>query len=202
MANKKIDFPLADRLRQSHSRSQACSTLFDFMEKYGQSCYEESVTQLEHALQAACLARASQAESCQVVAALLHDIGHFLMDEQSSQGDFMQEDWCHESIGADHLAEFFDPEVIGPIRLHVPAKRYLCTVDQDYYEKLSHASRQSFRLQGGEMSEEERAAFEANPSHASAVLLRGWDDRAKESGLKVPHLESYRAEVVGCLLLS
>ena len=42
-------------------------------------CYDEEVSQLEHAVQGAILSRSEQGNSKDVAAALLHDIGHFLM---------------------------------------------------------------------------------------------------------------------------
>jgi predicted HD phosphohydrolase len=41
--------------------------------------YDEEVTQLEHAIQSAWLARQNGDSSVEITAALLHDIGHFLM---------------------------------------------------------------------------------------------------------------------------
>jgi hypothetical protein len=42
----------------------------------------------------------------------LHDIGHFLTDEHAENGDFLAEDWRHESVGADCLAPFVVESVI------------------------------------------------------------------------------------------
>ena len=58
------------------------------MERRGQSFYDEVVTQLEHALQCAHQAQQAGADSVQVAAALLHDLGHFLVDEHSEEADF------------------------------------------------------------------------------------------------------------------
>ena len=46
-----------------------------------------AVTQLQHALQCARQAELAEADPVQVVAALLHDLGHFLVDEQDEQAD-------------------------------------------------------------------------------------------------------------------
>ena len=194
----EINFTLTTDLETADSRKEMCDVLFQFMRDHGQSFYDESVTQLEHALQTAHLAKQKTAACEQVTSALLHDIGHFLMDEHSEHGDFLSEDWNHEEVGAEHLNMFFDPKVVEPIRLHVPAKRYLCTVDARYYEGLSRASKRSYELQGGPMSNAEVAEFESNPFYESAVLLRRWDDGAKVEGLKVEDLESYRDEVESC----
>ena len=196
----RIDFRIDIELDNAVSVSDKTTVLLEFMLRHGQSFYDESVTQLEHALQAANLARQANAPSEQVTAALLHDIGHFLMDEHSGDGEFLEEDWCHETVGAEHLNRWFGDEITEPIRLHVPAKRYLCTVDQSYFDKLSAASQRSLMLQGGKMSDSEQSDFESNEFYQTAVRLRRWDDDAKVKGLAVPDLEAYRDDVASCFV--
>ena len=87
------------------------------------------------------------------------------------------------------LAERFGPEVSEPVRLHVAAKRYLCTVESDYFGKLSPDSVRSLGLQGGLMSADEVEAFRANPlprrSGAAAPLRRGRQGPARhDAGLR------------------
>ena len=113
--------------------------LLSFMLEKGLSFYDEVVTQLDHALQAAELAKKSNANNYLITSALLHDLGHLLLNEKS-----LAEDLNHEEIGANAMTTFFPSTVTEPIRLHVDAKRYLCTVDQDYYNNLSQASQNSF----------------------------------------------------------
>lgn len=194
-----IDTTLAHDLAGAPSAAEKVTLLFDYMRRRGQSHYDETVTQLAHGLQAAHFARQSGRPAHEVTSALLHDIGHLLVDEHEAAGEFLNDDFEHEVIGAEMLKAFFGPEVFEPIRLHVPAKRYLCTVDPAYIEDLSPASKRSFELQGGIMNDDERAAFEANPYYESAVLLRRWDDAAKVEGMDVPGLEEYRKDVAACL---
>jgi phosphonate degradation associated HDIG domain protein len=194
-----VDHSLIENFSQCSTATQMTDVLFEFMQRKGNSFYDEAVTQLEHALQAALLARQNKASPPQVAAALLHDIGHFLMDEEDQQSDFLQEDWLHEEVGAEQLTPFFDESVIDPIRLHVPAKRYLCTVEPEYYQGLSNASKRSYELQGGQLSEAEKSAFESNPHYQSAVLLRRWDDGAKITGFTTPPLSDFREEVQACI---
>jgi len=78
-----------------------------------------------------------------------------------------------------------------PIRLHVPAKRFLCWKDPEYLRQLSPASVQSLALQGGPMNDEQAAAFLRNPFADAAVALRHWDDEAKVPGLRVPDAAYY-----------
>jgi predicted HD phosphohydrolase len=74
----------------------------------------------------------------------------------------------------------------------VPAKRYLCATDPGYFNKLSSASVVTLRLQGGPMSSPERSAFEAEPYHRDAVLVRQWDDQGKIAGLHTGDFAHYR----------
>jgi phosphonate degradation associated HDIG domain protein len=173
--------------------------LFAWYRQVGANNYDEQVTQLEHALQTAENARQDGAPAAEIVAALLHDIGHFLVDEHRQHGDFLTRDLRHEDAGAAWLARFFPTEAITPVRLHVSAKRWLCTQDARYWHGLSDASKHSLEVQGGTMSPDEIAAFEATPGWRAALALRQRDDLAKERGRQVPGLESFRSLVVGCL---
>ena len=194
----RIDQTLAEQMT-GMAAAEKVVTLFDYMERKGQSFYDESVTQLEHACQCANQARLHDGSTTQIAGALLHDIGHFLLDEHNAESDFLEEDQNHEEVGADYLEPFFPEAVTTPIRLHVPAKRYLCTTDASYYDGLSEASKRSFRVQGGVMSDEERTAFERIPHYQDALQLRRWDDLAKVRGLETPAIDTYREIVQACL---
>ena len=193
-----IDQTLAEQLTGAIAAEQV-ATLFNYMERRGQSFYDESVTQLEHACQCANQARLHDASTTQIAGALLHDIGHFLLDEHNAESDFLEEDQNHEEVGADYMEPFFVEAVTTPIRLHVPAKRYLCTTDASYYDGLSEASKRSFQVQGGMLSDDERAAFEQIPHYQDALQLRRWDDLAKVRGLETPLIDTYREIVQACL---
>ncbi len=174
--------------------------LFDYLKAHGQERYEEEVTQMTHALQAACQAREGGFSDELVTAALLHDIGHMLADDPIEANNPTVVNDLHEELAADYLKGIFPDAVTEPIRLHVPAKRYLCTTDPEYYEDLSEASKKSFHLQGGAMSDEERTAFERHPFYREAVQLRTWDDRAKDLEWAVPEIEAYAGAVRQALL--
>lgn len=150
----------------------------------------EPVTQTEHALQAAWAAEQEQASDSLVAAALLHDVGHLLHDLGEDCADDGVDD-RHEALGARWLASHFGPEVVEPVRLHVPAKRYLCAVDEAYRARLSPASIQSLRLQGGPFSKPEVDAFRAHPHFKQSLRLRGWDETAKVKGLATPPLAHF-----------
>ncbi len=151
------------------------------------------ISQRDHALQCAALARGDNASSALVVAALLHDIGHLSHRFGESPAKRGIDDH-HERLGAKQLTKHFGAAVSEPVRLHVPAKRYLCAVEPDYFGKLSPDSVRSLALQGGPMSAAEITAFEAEAWWRDAVALRHWDETAKVPGLPVPELESYSSE--------
>src|SRR5262249_53788452 len=153
-----------------------------YREKAQGAYFGEAVTEMEHALQCAHLAEQSGASPALVAAALLHDVGHLLHglpEDIAEQGI----DGRHEEGGAAWLQRYFQPPVVGPVRLHVAAKRYLCAVDPDYAASLSDASRRSLDLQGGPFTPAEVHRFEQEPWFRSAVALRRWDDAAKVPGL-------------------
>jgi phosphonate degradation associated HDIG domain protein len=154
--------------------------------RYGLS----DVNQLQHALQAAHLAQKAGHPDSLVAAALLHDIGHMVHDLGENPAERGVDD-AHEALGADWLAQYFPPEVTEPVRLHVAAKRYLCTTESDYFAKLSEDSVRSLALQGGEMSPEEVADFEANPGAKHAVILRRLDEEAKDPDAATPSFSDF-----------
>lgn len=151
----------------------------------------EPVSQLEHALQCAALAEEDGAAPTLIVAALLHDVGHMLHGLDPHGGRRGVDD-RHEVTGAALIGRWFGPEVTEPIRLHVPAKRYLCAVEPGYYDTLSPVSRHTLELQGNPFTPEAAQHFIAQPYAKDAVRLRRWDDRAKVTGLDVPRLTHYR----------
>ena len=189
---------LTDRLPQ-RTPNERVDLIFEFLERRGSSHYDEEVTQLEHALQCAQLATKSQSGASAIAAALLHDIGHLLLDEHSDSEGSSETDRNHEEYGAEFLAPYFPPEVTEPVRLHVPAKRYLCTTEVTYYETLSEASKHSFQLQGGALSDEERAEFEEHPQLKPALQLRRWDDLAKVIDHVAPEIETYREQMLAAM---
>ena len=145
----------------------------------------EAVSQTEHALQAAALAEAEGAAPPLVAAALLHDIGHLLAKRVGNQDD------RHEEIGWGYLKQAFGPSVAEPVRLHVPAKRYLCAVEPGYFDILSPASVRSLELQGGRFTARDASSFQATAHADEAIRLRRWDDRAKTRGAPTKQLADY-----------
>ena len=150
----------------------------------------EPVTVAEHMLQGAWLAEQEKAPEELVVAALLHDIGHFT----SEFGTYSPDDTTdrhHDEAGGEILAPFFPEVVTDCVRLHVAAKRYLCATDKSYFGKLSPASVHTLSLQGGPMSKDEIAEFERNPHFREAVQVRLWDESGKVAGMKTRKFRDY-----------
>ena len=172
--------------------------LFD---QRGHLAYGEGISELQHALQAASLAQKDNAPNSLIVAALLHDIGHLLHELPENVAE-QGIDGHHERIGEKWLENYFGPEISQPVRLHVEAKRYQCTVNPDYLAQLSPASLKSFILQGDKMNEDEVSNFEKNPFFKNALQLRTWDDNAKDPEVKTPLLDYYLPLVKAALVSS
>lgn len=166
--------------------------IFDLLERSASADYiGEGVSQLEHALQAAALARAANAASNEVLAALLHDIGHLCAKPDAARMSGLGV-LHHEDIGADFLAAHgLHASVTEVVRGHVAAKRYQVGSDASYYDRLSDASRVTLTHQGGAMDDAERRAFEALPIHRALLRVRAWDERAKDPGRQVEGLAFY-----------
>jgi phosphonate degradation associated HDIG domain protein len=169
-----------------------------FAERGSGEYHGEAVTQLEHAIQAAHFAEEDARPLEWIVAAFLHDVGHLLHGHGE---DYLTRgiNDSHEELGSRFLAHGFGPAVTEPIRLHVPAKRYLCAARRDYFGQLSPASVRSLELQGGPMNATEVTEFEANPHFAAAAAIREYDDRAKVVGLATPPFAHFRTYLERCL---
>ncbi len=155
-----------------------------------QAYFGERVSMAEHGLQAAHFAQAEGAPEELVLAALLHDIGHLLEAAPDDIAEWTL-DGRHEETGARWLSRHFGTSVSEPVRLHVPAKRYLCATDADYFARLSSASVHTLRLQGGPMAPVEVARFETEPFWRQAIRLRHWDDQGKVAGLRTVPLDAH-----------
>lgn len=148
------------------------------------------INQLQHALQSAAHAEAQELPSSLVIACLLHDVGHMIHDLGEAPAEEGVDD-LHEALGADWAAARFPLAVSEPIRLHVAAKRYLCSVEPGYMDDLSKDSRISLALQGGVMDDAEQLAFLNEPFADQAIALRRIDELAKDKNAETDSLEAF-----------
>ncbi len=175
-----------------HEASRVYEEVVALFSRGGAEAYiGEPVSVKEHSLQTALFAQQARAAPALVIAALLHDVGHLIEEVPNDIGEWT-EDARHEEVGSRWLAQRFGPEVAEPVRLHVPAKRYLCATNAAYFAKLSSASVHTLALQGGPMSPSEVALFEKEPHFRDALRVRVWDDRGKIAGLATPNLADFR----------
>jgi len=150
----------------------------------------EAINQEQHALQCGLLAEQAGAGPELIAAALLHDLGHLLL--QRVQASDEGKDDLHEYRCIPFLRGEFGDAVIEPIRMHVAAKRFLCQAEAGYWETLSAASSRSLELQGGAFTTLEAAAFLSQPYAMDAVDLRRWDDLAKSPTRATPGWDHFR----------
>ncbi len=151
----------------------------------------EQVSQLAHALQTATLAMEAGEAAPLVIAALFHDIGHLLGEGDHGQAE-RGIDARHEDRGAEALRPLFGKAVAETVRLHVPAKRWLCFAEGGYWDSLSRGSKASLAVQGGPFDAIEAGQFMRQPHAGAAVRLRRYDDLAKIRGRGTPGLDEFR----------
>jgi phosphonate degradation associated HDIG domain protein len=157
----------------------------------------ESVSQLEHMYQMACLAEDAGYDEEVILAAFFHDIGHLVQETGSfgSMDGYGTEE--HEILGADYLlSKGFSERLVQLVKSHVEAKRYLVYADHSYFESLSPASRRTLQFQGGGMTGEEANIFEQDPQFELKVQFRRWDDAAKQIGIPVVDWERFGDMIV------
>ncbi|MCP4209502.1 MAG: HD domain-containing protein [Shimia sp.] len=156
-----------------------------FDRRGGEEYLGEPVTMAEHMLQGATIAEQNDLPEDVIVAALLHDIGHFTSEFGTYHPDDT-EDRHHEDAGAEVLAPFLPSVVTDCVLYHVAAKRYLCATKPEYFKRLSAASVHTLELQGGPMSGDEVTTFEANPNLEKIIQVRYLDEAGKRADMVTP----------------
>ncbi len=150
----------------------------------------EDVTIAEHMIQSAMMAEKTKSKSNLICSCLLHDYGHFILDNPDELVKKNQ-DGKHEDIGYEYLKKFFKKEVVEPIKNHVLAKRYLAR-DKKYFNRLSKASIISLKLQGGVLNSKEAKSFEKDEFFKESIKLRKFDEAAKKIGIKIKDIIDYK----------
>jgi predicted HD phosphohydrolase len=145
------------------------------------SCENLDLSELDHGLQCAAELKAAPPGDLALQAAgLVHDIAYGPAHAEA-----------HGRIGAEAIRGLLGERVARLVALHVDAKRYLVSTDAVYRARLSPVSIETLALQGGDMTPEEIAAFEAQPHWRDGVTLRLADEAAKVPGRVTPGLEAW-----------
>ena len=158
----------------------------------------EKISMTEHMIQTAMLAEKANCSSNLICSSLLHDYGHFILKNPDNLVN-KEKDGKHEDLGFKFLNKYFIKDVVGPIKHHVKAKKYLAR-DKKYYNTLSEASKISLKLQGGIMSNNEAKEFESNEFFESSIKLRKFDENAKKVGLKIKSINEYKKLLLSKLI--
>ena len=150
----------------------------------------EKVTISEHMIQSAMIAEKAKSSSSLVCACLLHDYGHFILEDPD---ELVRKklDGKHEDIGYEYLKKFFKEDIVKPIKYHVLAKRYLAR-NKKYFNSLSDASKISLKLQGGMLNAKESKEFEKKDFFKHSIKLRKFDEVAKRTDMKMKSIIEYK----------
>lgn len=166
----------------------------------GDEYFGEPVSKLDHALQCAWHAQNAGADEELIIAALLHDIGH-LFDEPDTIRDQRVGVVNHDEMGERWLLDRgFSKRLATLVGGHVDAKRYLTATNKAYMARLSPASMETLKLQGGPMPEQDLTAYAKHPELRDMLRLRSWDEMAKDPTWTGPQLRSYRDMLLRTLL--
>ncbi|MBL8239207.1 MAG: HD domain-containing protein [Bryobacterales bacterium] len=174
--------------------------IFHLLEEAGaEQYYGEAVSKLEHAVQCAWHAQQAGAGEELILASLLHDIGH-LFDAEGTIRDERVGVVNHDDIGEQWLLERgFSARVARLVGAHVDAKRFLTATNSEYMGRLSPASVETLKLQGGPMGPADTEAFATDPELRDILRLRSWDEMAKDPQWVGPGLEAYREMMIAHL---
>ncbi len=141
------------------------------------------LSQLDHGLQCADLLRMAHPDDVELqLAGLLHDVGHVLAPGRAD---------AHGIVGRAWLQPLLGERVGALIELHVPAKRYLVTVDPSYRAQLSAGSVTTLAEQGGPLGARSLGDLDDEPHFRDAIALRRADERAKTAGLDSGRIDDW-----------
>lgn len=156
---------------------QAVDRLHTLFSTYGHKTYGEQCSQTVHAVSCALHGESLLVSESLIIAALLHDVGHFVADCQQLPDVDQWGYAAHDTLGAAFLSALgFPAAVTEPVRLHVSAKRYLVSRES---RSLSTASLATLQQQGGAMTVAQANRFEREHWFASALQLRHLDEQGK-----------------------
>ena len=163
--------------------------IIDLYKKYGDSEYlGENVSKTVHMIQAAYAAEQNSEPDYIILACLLHDIGHFLEDDNMNGLGVIE----HGKDAGDYLRKLnMCEKVCILVENHVMAKKYLVSKNKEYYNRLSDASKATLEFQGGKMTELEMRKFEKNEHFHEILRIRYYDDNGKKISVEIPKLNHY-----------
>jgi predicted HD phosphohydrolase len=124
-----------------------------------------------------------------VTACLLHDLGH-LLNEQGETPTLRGIDDTHQYFALPFLRGLL-PDAVLMRSSCTSTPSATCARPSGYYARLSEDSKRSLALQGGAFDAEQAAGFIDQPGARDAVLLRQWDDLAKQPHLATPPLAHF-----------
>jgi len=164
--------------------------ILDLYNDYGdENYYGEVCSKTSHMIQCALVAQSMNLNNYVVLSCLLHDIGHFL-EEDDTNGYGVAD---HGLLGADFLRKLgMDERVCYLVEKHISAKRYLVSTQKSYYDNLSKASKKTLECQGNKMTEFEITEFEKDEYYNEILLVRNCDDMGKDNDKNLPKIEDFK----------
>ncbi|KAJ2757203.1 hypothetical protein GGI19_000253 [Coemansia pectinata] len=196
---------------------QRVSKVFKLLENVGKEEHiSGKMTQLDHALQAAHLAKKEGADEETILAALLYGIGH-LVPSKEQLSDTRDKKLtmlpsydpnnlligAHEynfnaEFGGQHLRQLgFSNKTCELVESNVMAKRYLLTIKSGYALIVDDHPVVVAAHRVSPLSSTEMREFEKDPLFKQKVQLAKWDDAAaKVSGVNPPALDTYHEMVI------
>lgn len=181
---------------------------FHIYNKFGDKKYKgEEVTYLEHAIYTAKLAE----QYCKefnilnpfkeelITSCLLHNIGNLLIFEYPNNKYPLIQDIGvrdYEFIGGEFLLSLGFSSVVSEIvKKHIYTKRYLVSINEDYFYTLSKHSRKKLDYQGGLLTKNETLKYQKNNLFDFHIKVREWIDLAKNKK-KFEHLNTKDMKII------
>ena len=172
---------------------------------YGKNKYDSDISYLEHALQSASDAELNGYEPPMIIAALVHNIGHLVIEAEKDSCIIFEDmsiknkkNHDYENYGVEYLKDLgFNSRVLDLILGSIDSRRYLSR-DDGYYKNLSDQEKNILQIQGGPMNDQEKNIYLENKDYSLYIALRFFVSSTHMVGRKTKELEYYLSFLDRC----
>lgn len=151
------------------------------------SIYKCSNSKINHMIQCAMEAEKNDEPDYIILACLLHGIGQLL--NKNYKDDLYTNNFG--IIASNYLMNIgMNSRICYLVEKHIDAKRYLFTINNDKYDKLSISSKKKLDDYGGKMTEEEIIKIEQDDEFLNILKISKYYD-IKKKNIKILDIDVY-----------
>ena len=180
-----LDCSFTDNISDnSLNKNYVINYIINLYKNHGNTFYDKNITQTQHAFSTMNEAIQNVQPQYFQLASFLHNIGLLIINQSNNNHHLVEKNLHNQLISYNFLKQYFPDKITKPILNHVIAKRYLCSQFKPYYDKLSQKSKNTFKIQGGFLTNHSIKKFEKNKYFNDTIKLRKYNDLSKQNNHK------------------